>query len=101
LTNIGETAVPTPTDALSSLDKQLDTLMSMLNNGEWERLPDLEPALLGALTAANRPLPSGSVTRQQLESLQVKLTQAIEACITRKEQIAPLVNALSKPKIQP
>jgi len=90
-----------PTDALSALDEQLDTLMSMLNNGEWESLPDLEPALLGALNAANAPLPSGSITRQRLEAMQDKLTRAIEACMTRKEQIAPLVNALSKPKIQP
>ena len=90
-----------PTDALSALEEQLDTLMSLLNNGEWESLPELEPALLGALTAANHPLPSGSVTRQRLEAMQDKLTQAIEACITRKEQIAPLVSALSKPKIQP
>lgn len=90
-----------PTDALSALEEQLDTLMSLLNNGEWESLPELEPALLGALTAANRPLPPGTVTRQRLEILQAKLTQAIEACLTRKEQIAPLVNALSKPKIQP
>lgn len=90
-----------PTDALSALDEQLDTLMSMLNNGEWESLPDLEPALLGALNAANGPLPSGSITRQRLEAMQDKLTRAIEACMTRKKQIAPLVNALSKPKIQP
>ena len=90
-----------PTDAISALDEQLDILMSMLSNGEWESLPDLEPALLGALNAANGPLPSGSITRQRLEAMQDKLTRAIEACMTRKEQIAPLVNALSKPKIQP
>lgn len=90
-----------PTDPLSALEEQLDTLMSLLNNGEWERLPDLEPALLGALAAANGPLPAGSTTRLRLETLQGKLTKAIEACITRKEQIAPLVNALSTPKIQP
>jgi len=99
LTTIKGSAVPT--DALTGLEEQLEVLMSMLNNGEWESLPELEPALLAVLSAANRPLPSENITRQRLEILQAKLTQAIEACKTRKQQIAPLVNALAKPQAKP
>lgn len=90
-----------PSDALSMLEVQLDTLLHMLNNGEWEQLPELESTLLGALNAANKPQPSTGMTRQRLENMQKKLTQAIDACVIRKEQIAPLVNALTKPQAKP
>jgi len=90
-----------PKNELSTLDKQLDSLLSMLNNGEWEHLPELEIDLLGALEVAGKPPASVRYSREQLESTLAKLAQAIEACNTRKQQIAPLVNALTKTQAKP
>lgn len=86
---------------LSVLDEQLDTLLSVLNHGEWDDLPYLEKTLLVALEAAGRPSGSVQPSREQLQVTLAKLAQAIEACNIRKEQIAPLVNALTKPQAKP
>lgn len=90
-----------PSNELSRLDQQLDTLLSMLNHGEWDDLPELEKTLLVALEVAGRPSGSMPPSREQLQGTLAKLAQAIEACNIRKEQIAPLVNALTKPQTKP
>ncbi|RKT50429.1 hypothetical protein DFR40_2988 [Azonexus fungiphilus] len=83
-----------PTErSLQALDQQLDTLLATLEHGDWDRLPDLEPSLLQALTAARSS--SDAAQRKQIEALLQKLGRAIAACTQRKEQIAPLVNALA------
>lgn len=67
----------------------------MLQQGEWEQLDSLESVLLPALEAARTPAPGNQPGRQQIEQLLRKLELTIQACSNRKEQIAPLVEALS------
>lgn len=81
---------------LTALNEQLDGLLTLLESGNWEQLPEIEAGLLNALNTACTP---DCVTeRAQTEALLGKLEKAIAACSLRKEQIAPLVDALASKK---
>lgn len=84
----------------SHLAGTLNVLLDMLKQGNWDELSDLEAALVPALNAVRTPglLHEKNINRKQVEELLTKLELAIKACSVRKEQIAPLVNALSANK---
>ncbi|NHC07252.1 hypothetical protein [Azonexus fungiphilus] len=79
--------------ALKTLESALDKLLETLAQGKWEEIPDQEERLMNALAAACQP--ELKLERKSTETLIKKLDDAIAACTQRKEQIAPLVNALA------
>ena len=93
---------PLPTDEFDWLAENLDTLLDMLQQGNWDDLSGLESKLIPALDAV-RSSPAfgeGKISRPKIEQLLSKLELAIKECSIRKEQIAPLVNALYTSKNQ-
>jgi len=76
-------------------------LLELLQQGEWEQLDSLESVLLPALEAARTPAQGSQPGRQQIEQVLGKLELTIKACLIRKQQIAPLVNALTKTQAKP
>lgn len=86
-------------DSLQALDRQLDTLLAMLEQGDWDDLPEIDAPLMQALAAVRT---SGNRRdKAALESLLGKLGRAIAACSQRKAQIEPLVNALATTQPKP
>ena len=65
--------------------------------GEWDKISDFSGHLLPALEAVRSLDPSAQNTPQQADQIRKTLTllqAAIAQCAERKEQIAPLINAL-------
>jgi hypothetical protein len=83
-------------EAFENLDRVMDQLLSVLRQGNWDSLPELESSLLPALDAVQR---AGSATvavweNKNIVTLQQKLEEAIRECQERKNQIAPLLDSL-------
>jgi len=78
-------------------------MLSLFKDGAWESLPDLEESLTPALFVLQQQFPASELkkNREQIELLLEKLALATETCKTRKQQIAPLVNALTKTQAKP
>lgn len=70
----------------------------MLRQGDWDLLPEMESSLLPALDAVQRTKqPPGLVgAATEIIALQKKLEEAIHECQERKNQIAPLLDSLSR-----
>jgi len=93
-----------PVSSLEELDGCLHTLISVAEKGDWENVDDFSERLLNALNIASAPDFLSRCQSRDIESVQATLTllqQAIQQCSLRKEQISPLVKALTKPQAKP
>jgi len=90
--------------SLEDLDACLQALISLAEQGEWESLEDISDSFLTALETVNATnfLAQGASGKIQ-SSIQHTLSLlqlAAQQCLVRKEQITPLLNALTRNKLQ-
>lgn len=89
----------TPNSAVLSdnLVSQLRQILRIAEEGDWQRIEELAPAVIATLEAFRAtPLrqKDAPVDLGLIQEIQNLLQVAISSCSTRMEQIAPLVNAL-------
>jgi hypothetical protein len=87
---------------LTKLEGCLQTLLLIAERGDWDNIGDFSDHLLLALEAVSKPnflMEAGISDKRRIELTIVQLQVAIDCCVTRKEQIAPLVNALVPAKV--
>jgi hypothetical protein len=95
------TTPPAPDSSLGRLNAELDQLLAMFEQGNWEDIPNIENTLINALESVRQPQAGKVNDPGEIRYLLNKLGKAIDACSTRKQQIAPLVNALTKTQAKP
>jgi hypothetical protein len=89
---------------LADLEKILNLLQFALERGDWDKISDFSGQLLPALEAVSTPDYLAQNTSQYSEKIRHTLTllqAAIVLCSERKEQISPLINALTPAKATP
>lgn len=84
-----------PASADNSLNKLLQSVIDSTESGDWDGLAPLAEKLIPALQAIRASGPAKANDAPAIRQLLVKLQTAIDRCTERKEQIAPLLDALS------
>ena len=81
------------------LDGQLRLLLEAADQGQWETVVDLTPALTASLESLRRIPPDQLADLagiRQLGEIATLLERARNTCATRREDIGPLVGALKE-----
>lgn len=92
---------PGKADSLAKLLESLKTLLLAINQGDWDRVCEKPELFLHTIEAAQNPDFLSAINSDDLDKIRQILTMlesAIEQCSVRKEQIAPLVKALTPAK---
>ena len=82
---------------LAELRDSLKSLLSAINQGDWDRVCENPEHFLKAVEAAQNPdflSTTNSGDKNKIQEILTMLESAIEQCSVRKEQIAPLLKAL-------
>ncbi|MBS1140984.1 MAG: hypothetical protein H6R13_2437 [Proteobacteria bacterium] len=90
-----------PTAALTRLDKAVQTVIDIAEQSNWDKLDAVLEELLPDIAAIHSSQYATKLSASDtatVNKLLQKLQTAVNHCLTRKAQIAPLVEALSATK---
>lgn len=84
------------------LEEHLNSLLSMIRNGQWDAIAAGADELASAISGVSvaDPARNGALSNEQTAKIGRLLTllqTAIASCAERQEQIGPLLEALAKP----
>jgi hypothetical protein len=83
---------------LVELLQSLQTLLLEINQGDWDRVCENSEHFLSILEAAQKPDFLSAINAGDINKIRLVLTMlesAIQQCSVRKEEIAPLLKALT------